>query len=358
MPTVLAINPGSATTKLGLFRDGKEVITKTLEHSGELHAADVSKEHDIEVRRSAVVGFLRENGIDISTIDAIACRGGILPPLESGTYVVDDEMVDYLIHRSPVDHPSNRAAPLGAELSMGKVPVFITDPVSVDEFWELSRISGIPQIERRSLLHALNMKAAARRVAQEMGKDLTDLNFVIVHLGGGISVGLQMEGRMVDVNNANDEGPFSPNRSGELPVGDVVEMAFSGKHSEKQLISRYTKQGGLFAYTGTDDLRKAFELSQNDNNVSQVIAAMAYQIAKEIGGMCAVAGGEIDAVVLTGGMAYSERFVEMIRSYVSRFALVTVEPGENELLSLVEGAERVLNGTERAKKLKEGVVRR
>ncbi len=358
MPTVLAINPGSTSTKLGLFRDRKAVVSASIDHKIGSDHKHMSREQEVDMRRKAILEFMKENGIEPDSLDAIACRGGILPSLKSGTYAVDQEMVDYLLYRSTVDHPSNLAAPIGTELSKGDIPVFITDPVSVDEFWEWSRLSGIPQIERRSLLHALNMKASARRVAEEMAKDIDDLNFVIVHLGGGISVGLQIKGKMVDVNNANDEGPFSPTRSGELPVGDVLEKAFSKEYSEKELVSRYTKRGGMLAYLGTEDLRRALALSRTDTYARRVVSAMAYQVAKEIGGMCAVAGGDIDAVVLTGGMAFSESFVGMIRSYVSRFALVIVEPGENELLALVEGAERVLNGDEEVKTLREGVLRK
>ncbi len=257
--------------------------------------------------------------------------------------------MDYLLHSSPVDHPSNLAAPIGFMISEGEIPVFITDPVSVDEFCQEARYSGLPQIPRVSRLHALNMRAAARQISEEFGRDLDSLNLVIAHLGGGISVGLQLRGRMVDVNNANDEGPFSPTRTGELPVGDVVKACFSGRFSQRELISRYTKEGGLKAYLGTDDFRKVMEMAESDAAAREVVEAMAYGIAKEIGGMCAVAGGKIDAIVLTGGMAYNSSFVELIKEYVSKFALVVIEPGENELLSLALGAQRVLAGVEEAK---------
>lgn len=353
MPRILIINPGATSTKLGIYENDEIIWKKNFEHSA--HTEDLlTPEEKVKIRAKEIEGLLSKEGFKIEEFDAIACRGGILPPLESGTYEVDEEMVDYLLHKTGVDHPSNLAAPIGRLLSRGNIPVYITDPVSVDEFWDEARLSGIPQIERRSLFHALNMKAVARKVAEEMGKPLEELNFVIAHLGGGISVGLQVKGKMVDVNNANDEGPFSPNRTGELPVGDVVEMAFSGKYTEKELLKRYTKQGGLLAYLGTDDLRKAMELAANDPKAELVIEGMAYQIAKEIGGMCAVAGGNIDAIILTGGMAYNSDFVEKIKSYVARFALVVVEPGENELLALAEGAKRVLTGKEKPKRFKVG----
>ncbi|HOY25396.1 MAG TPA: butyrate kinase, partial [Mesotoga sp.] len=350
---VLVINPGSTSTKIGVFEDSTLVLAESLKH---VKREDSPHDKGVASRADEIRSFLAVKEISLEQFDAIACRGGILPPMESGTYRVNEEMCQYLVHSSKMDHPANLAAPIGMELSRGSIPVFITDPVSVDEFSPEARYSGLPQIPRVSLLHALNMKAAARQVAAEFGRDLENLNLVVVHLGGGISVGLQLRGKMVDVNNANDEGPFSPTRSGELPVGSVVEACFSSGLSEKELLSRYTKAGGMVAYLGTDDLRIAMEMARSDEKAREVIEAMAYGIAKEIGGMCTVAGGQIDAIVLTGGMAYNGSFVEMIKGYVSRFALVVIEPGENELMSLALGAERVLSGVEKAKEFHLEVV--
>jgi len=256
-------------------------------------------------------------------------------------------MVQYLRYSSPVDHASNLAAVIAYDFSKesGK-PSYITDPISVDEFEPQARFSGFRDIERKSLLHALNMKAVARKVAGEIGKPYEECHFVIAHLGGGISIGAQKKGRMVDVNNANDEGPFSPERSGELPTGEVVKMAYSGEYDRKQLKRMFTKKAGLMAYLNTNDLRKAFEMAENDKHAAEVIEAMAYQIAKEIGGMCAVLHGEVDSIILTGGLAHSLRFVEMIKGYISSYALVAVVPGENELEALATGSLRVLRGEE------------
>lgn len=341
---ILAINPGSTSTKIAVFNNEHEVTKGAIQH----FTSQKNSEDDIRERAEEIISFLRDRDVQFD-FDAIACRGGILPPLESGTYRVNEKMVDFLLHHSEVDHPSNLAAPIGLLLSEGKIPVFITDPISVDEFCEEARLSGLPQLPRISRLHALNMKTAARQIAADLGKDVENLNLVIAHLGGGISVGLQLRGKMVDVNNATDEGPFSPTRTGELPVADLAEKCFSGEYTEKQLLDRYLKSGGLRAYLGTDDLRKALEMAESDSYAAMVVDAMVYQIGKEIGGMVALGGGSIDAIVLTGSIAYNAEIVEKIKSFVGKFALVVVEPGENELLSLALGSQRVLQGTEKAR---------
>lgn len=349
---ILVINPGSTSVKLGVFEGASQIFNATLEHA----QSEPESDGGITEKASEIRDFLQERGMNLEDFDAIACRGGILPPMESGTYLVDESMVDYLLHCSPVEHPSNLAAPIGFELARGEIPVFITDPISVDELSTEARYSGLPQIPRVSRLHALNMKAAARQVAGELARDVNSLNLVIAHLGGGVSVGLQLKGRMVDVNNANDEGPFSPTRSGELPVGDLAKMCFEGPYDQKELIKRYTKTGGLKAYLDTDDLREAMKIARDDSHAEEVVRAMAYGIAKEIGGMCAIAAGQIDAIVLTGGMAYNSKFTEMIKDFVGKFALVVIVPGENELLSLALGAQRVLCGAEKARQFKPEVV--
>ncbi len=267
--------------------------------------------------------------------------------MKSGTYLVNNEMTDYLKKITKVDHASNLAAIIAGDFASetGK-NAYITDPVSVDEFEEISRYSGLMEIERKSLFHALNMKSVARKIADEIGKKYEECNFVIAHMGGGISIGAQKSGKMIDVNNANDEGPFSPERSGGLPAGDVVKMAFSGEYSKKELKNMLTKRAGLTAYLNTNDLLEAFARAENDQKALEVIEAMAYQISKEIGAMCVVLKGKIDGIILTGGMANNIRFVEMIKGYVSSFGLVAVVPGENELEALATGTLRVLRGIE------------
>jgi len=352
---VLVINPGSTSTKISIFEDEGELLSRRIDHPAkELEKFDRLIEQ-LEYRKNAIIKAVEGAGFKIDDFDAIACRGGILPPLSGGTYVVNEEMVNYLIHESPVEHASNLAAVIGYELAKEKdIPVFITDPISVDEMIPEAKLSGIPDIERKSYGHYLNMKAVARQIAKEkFGKKYEELNFVVVHLGGGISVAAHRKGKVIDINNANDEGPFSPERTGELPVGDLAKMAFSGKFTKRELKKRYVGKGGLVAYLGTNDLREAMRRAEEgDEKAKLVIDAMAYQIAKEIVGMMAVLKGEVDAIILTGGMAHNERFVEMIRNYVERYAPVYVVAGEFEMLALAQGALRVLWGEEQAKQWK------
>ena len=358
---VLVINPGSTSTKIAVFEDEGEEFSKRIDHPvKELDRFDRLIDQK-SYRKEKILEALKRAGYDLEDFDAIACRGGILPPLEGGTYEVNEEMVNYLVNESPVEHASNLAAVIGYELAKqvkGKnIPVFITDPISVDEMIPEAKLSGIPEIERKSYGHYLNMKAVARKVARDkFGKSYDELNFVVVHLGGGISVAAFERGRVVDINNANDEGPFSPERTGELPVGDLVRKAFSGEFEKRELKRRYVGKGGLVAYLGTNDLRQAMEMAKEDERARLVIDAMAYQIAKEIGGMMAVLKGKVDGVILTGGMAHNEEFTMKISSYVERYAPVYVVAGEFEMLALAQGALRVLWGKEEAKKWsKEGM---
>ncbi len=347
MYKILSINPGSTTTKIGIFEDGILKLEKKVVHSPEQFEEYERIIEQKNIRKRDIMQFLEEVEEDIKEFDAFAARGGILPPLSSGTYLVNAEMVDYLENKSKVEHASNLAAVIAYDLACEcDKKAFITDPVSVDEFDDLSRLSGFRDIERRSLLHALNMKAVGRKIADEIGKNYEDCNFVIAHLGGGISIGAQRNGKMVDVNNANDEGPFSPERSGEMPIGDVVKMAYSGDYTKQELKRLFTKNSGLKAYLNTNDLLVAYEQAKSDPKALQVIEAMAYQIAKEIGGMCAVLQGKVDCIILTGGLAHSIDFVEMIKGYVSSFGLVAVVPGENELEALATGCLRVLKENE------------
>ncbi|HOO31832.1 MAG TPA: butyrate kinase [Thermotogota bacterium] len=347
MYKILSINPGSTSTKIGVFEDETLKLEKKVVHDKDQFEGLERIMEQKEIRERDIMLFLKEAGENIEDFDAFAARGGILPPLESGTYLVNEEMVDFLENKSKVDHASNLAAVIAFDLATGQnKKAYITDPVSVDEFDSLSRYSGLKDLERISLLHALNMKSVGRKIADEIGKPYDECNFVIAHLGGGISVGAQKNGKMIDVNNANDEGPFSPERSGEMPVGDVVKMAYSGDYTKQNLKRLFTKNSGLKAYLNTNDLLVAYEQAKTDPKALQVIEAMAYQIAKEIGGMCAVLQGKVDCIILTGGLAHSIDFVEMIKGYVSSFGLVAVVPGENELEALATGCLRVLKGEE------------
>lgn len=349
MYRILVINPGSTSTKIAVYEDEKCVFSERVEHNAEDLDRHPELMDQLEFRRRNIIERLERSGFKIADFSAIAARGGILPPVESGTYLVNEKMVHYLKHLSPVKHVSNLAAVIGYEFADGKIPVYITDPVSVDEMIPEARFSGIPEIERKSLSHALNIKAVCRKVALEFNKQFDQLNFVVAHLGGGISVAALKEGRIIDVNNANDEGPFSPERTGELPVGDVARLCFSGKYTKDELKRKFIGKGGLVAYLGTNDLREALKMAQNNKKADLIVEAMAYQISKEIGGMCAVLCGAVDAIVLTGGMAYSTDFVDRIKSYIYRFAPIFVVPGEFEMEALAFGALRVLRGQERFK---------
>jgi butyrate kinase len=347
---ILVINPGSTSTKVAIFCDETCEFKKTIEHSVEELSQFNRVIEQYEMRKKAIMDSINEAGYKIEKFDAIAARGGILEPVESGTYLIDENVANYLKYESKVDHASNLAPVIAFEISKEyNIPAFLTDPVSVDEFSELARFSGIKELQRKSLSHALNMKTVGRKVAKELGKKYEECNFVIAHLGGGISVSAHEKGKMIDVNNANDEGPFSAERTGELPVGDVVKLAFSGKYTKSELKKRYTKQGGLVAYLGTNNLREILEKAKTDPKVELVLKAMVLQIAKEIGGMCTVLKGQVDAIILTGGMTKNPEFVEMIKEYISKFALVMVVPGENEMEGLAFGALKALKGEIRPK---------
>ena len=347
MKKILVINPGSTSTKVSLFTDDILSRETALEHPLSELAQYKTIMEQRELRKNSVLKFMKENNINIQDLSAIAARGGILPPLCSGTYTVSQSMVEYLQNECPVDHASNLAAVIAWEISENKIPVYITDPISVDEFIDESRVSGMKEITRKSMVHALNIKMVARKACEEIGKEYLQSNLIIAHLGGGISIAAQYKGRIIDVNNANEEGPFSPERSGELPVGDVAKIAFSGKYDRRTLKKRFVGNGGLIGYLGTNDLREAFKMAQNDKNAGLVIDAMAYQICKEIGAMATVLKGDVDAVVITGGLAYSQTFMEKIKKRISKLGLVMVFPGSYEMQALASGALRVLNGEEK-----------
>lgn len=359
MPTaqyILAINPGSTSTRLALYRNGEPVELchlANIQHSTDELAqfANISDQYDYRLR--AVESFLERHGEP--NLAVVVGRGGLLKPIPSGTYLVDDAMVADLQQGVQGEHASN----LGGLLARGiadprQVPAFIVDPVSVDEFTPLARLSGLPQIPRRSLGHALNIRAVARRVAASMGKGLAETNFVVAHLGGGISIAPVQQGRILDYNDANQAGPFSPERAGSLPVGDVVTLAFSGKYTLPQLRKLFNGQSGLVGYLGSNDARSAVARAERgDAQAAMVLEAMAYQIAKEIGAMATVLFGQVDAIILTGGLAYSTYLTKRIVEHVNYIAPVRVEPGEDEMLALAEGARLVLSGREKAALYKE-----
>lgn len=352
MYRVLTINPGSTSTKIGVYDEEEPVFVKTLYHSADELKPFPRIADQYAFRRDTVLGALAEAGIDLHTLQAIVGRGGILPPIESGVYRVNQKMIDYLHSPAEREHASNLGALIAHEIATQvSVPAFIVDPVSVDEFDPIARISGLPEIERRSLSHALNLKAAARRAAKELGRPYQQLNLVVAHMGGGISVSPHRQGRMVDVNQALDgTGPFSPERTGGLPIGDLMRLCYSGQYTYDQLFRKCVGQGGLVAHLGTNDAREVQKrIAAGDEHARLVYEAMAYQIAKEIGGMAAVLKGEVDAIVLTGGLAFSQMLTDWISERVKWIAPVLLYPGEDELLAMAQGALRVLHGEEDAR---------
>jgi butyrate kinase len=295
---------------------------------------------------------LDEQGVRLDSLDAVVGRGGILRPIPSGTYLVSEKMLDELRHPKEREHASNLGAIIADEIAQrAGVPAFIVDPVCVDEFDEIARISGLSEIERRSLSHALNLKVAARRVARELGKRYDEVNLVVAHLGGGISVSAHRRGRMIDVNQALDgTGPFAPERAGGLPVGDVIRLCYSGRYTYEEMSKKIAGRGGLVAHLGTNDARQVERrIEEGDQHARLIYQAMAYQIAKEIGLMATVLKGDVDAIVLTGGLARSDMLVDWIVERVEWIAPAMIYPGEDEMLAMAQGALRVLRGQEEAR---------
>ncbi len=349
---ILTINPGSTSTKIAIFDDEKLVIEETLRHSAEEIGKFEKLFDQYEFRKNIILEILNEKGINITKLNAVVGRGGLLKPISGGTYSVNEKMIDDLKVGVLGEHASNLGGVIANEIaSQLNIPAFIVDPVVVDEMDEVARVSGMSELERKSIFHALNQKAVARRASQELGKSYDELNFIVAHLGGGISVGAHKKGKVVDVNNALDgEGPFSPERTGGLPVGDLAKMCFSGKYTLADIKKKIKGNGGLVAYLGTNDGREVVKMIENgDKNAELVYKAMAYQVAKEIGSCAAVLEGEVDGIILTGGIAYDKDFVDWVSDRVSFITKVFVYPGEDELIALAQGGLRVLRGEEEAK---------
>ncbi|MFZ5353854.1 MAG: butyrate kinase [Bacillota bacterium] len=348
---LLVINPGSTSTKVAIFRNGENVVQKNLSHSAEELSKFEKITDQYEYRSTMILDWLEEEGISAQSLSAVVGRGGLLKPMPSGTYIVTDAMIEDLKIGVQGEHASNLGGIIAKSIAdKESIPSFIVDPVAVDEFEDVARISGMPELPRRSLVHALNIRAVGRRAARDMGKRLEEVNFVIAHLGGGISIAPLKNGRIIDVNNANEGGPFSPERAGGLPVGEIIKMCYSGKYTQAEMKKKTVGQAGLVGYLGTNDARDVIKMIENgDKKAELIFDAMAYQIAKEIGSMAAVLMGKVDAIVLTGGIAYSQLLCEKISRKVGFVAPVKVYAGEDEMLALAEGAQRILNGEETAK---------
>lgn len=345
----LIINPGSTSTKIGVFEDENLLFEETLRHSTE----EISRYDTIvdqkDFRKKIITDFLASKNCDLKSFDVIVGRGGMLKPIPGGTYAVTDKLLADLKVGVQGQHASNLGGILAKELAdeIG-VPSYIVDPVVVDELMPSSRLSGVPELPRRSVFHALNQKAVAKRYAKEHGKKYEDLNLIVVHMGGGVSVGAHLNGRIVDVNNALDgEGAFSPERAGGVPSGDLVKMCFSGKYTQQEVTKKLVGNGGFNAYIGSNDARDLEKLVQEgDEHAKLVQDAFHQQVAKDIGAMSTVLCGKVDQIILTGGIAYSKHTCAELEKRAGFIAPFTVYPGEDELLALAQGALRVMNGEE------------
>ncbi|CEI74216.1 butyrate kinase [Romboutsia hominis] len=349
---ILTINPGSTSTKIAVFDNEDLVFEKTLRHSSEEIGKYEKISDQFEFRKTVIEDALTEGGIKTSDLDAVVGRGGLLKPIEGGTYIVNEAMIDDLKVGVLGEHASNLGGIIAKEIGdTVNVPSYIVDPVVVDEMDDVARISGSEDIDRKSIFHALNQKATARRAAKELEKEYFDCNFIVAHMGGGISVGAHEKGKVIDVANALDgEGPFSPERSGGLPVGDLVKMCFSGKYTQDEIKKKIKGNGGLVGYLNTNDGREVeSRIEVGDEKAKLVYEAMAYQVSKEIGSCASVLKGNVDAILLTGGIAYSKMFTGMIKERVNFISDVKVYPGEDEMIALAQGGLRVLNKEEEPK---------
>jgi butyrate kinase len=350
---VLAINPGSTSTKFALFLNEQALFVGNLRHSDAEMAPFRNRPilEQQEFRSAQIEAALTEAGSDISELSAVVGRGGLLPPLASGTYEVNAEMLEELRLALRGEHASNLGAYLARALAdKAGVKAYIVDPVSVDEWPEIARLSGTALLQRQSLSHALNSKAVAKRYARERGKAYQSLRLIVAHLGSGISVSAHDSGRMVDATNSREEGAFSTERAGGVPAMQMLDLYFSGKYTKSQIEGLLCRDGGLQSYLGTKDLVEIERrVASGDERAATVFDSMAYQIAKEIGAMAAVLCGRVDAILFTGGMAHSERLVSALSARVKWIAPITIYAGEDELQALAEGALRVLRGEEQAR---------
>lgn len=347
---ILTINPGSTSTKIALFKDNELEFEQVLRHPAE-ELKQFSKLIDqYEYRKEKIINFLEEKNITLKDLDAISCRGGLIGPIPSGTYTINDSLFTRL--STDVVHASNLAGIIGYNLSkeLG-IPSYITDPVTVDEMAPIAKVTGIPGIERKSKFHALNQKAIARRAAKQLNRKYDESNFIVIHIGGGISIGAHEKGKVIDVNNVIDgDGPMAPTRAGSIPVEAVIDLCFSGKYTRTELKEYVSQRAGLTDYLGTSDVRDVQEMMEQGNEQAKMLyEAMAYQICKNVGAMATVLKGKIDAIVVTGGVAYSKQFIRLLKERIDFLGEVIVIPGEEEMLALAEGALRVLTGEEEAK---------
>lgn len=347
----LIINPGSTSTKIGVFEDETLLFEETLRHSTEEIAQYASIVDQKDFRKQIILDLLKEKDFDIRSLQVIVGRGGMLKPIPGGTYAVSDDLLHDLKIGKQGQHASNLGGILAREIGdeIG-VSSYIVDPVVVDELMPIARYSGVPELPRTSVFHALNQKAVAKRYAKEKGVSYESLNLIVVHMGGGVSVGAHEKGRVIDVFNALDgDGAFSPERAGAVPSGALIRMCFSGEYTEKEVYKKIVGGGGFNAYLGTNDMRDVAKMiDEGDTHADEVREAFILQVCKNIGSMSCVLKGKVDAIIVTGGIAYNKAVVDKMEERAGFIAPFTVYPGEDELLALAQGALRVLNGEEKA----------
>lgn len=350
---ILTINPGSTSTKVSIFKNNELVFEQVLRHPAEELNAYATLLDQYEYRKEQIESFLEEKGIKLTDLNAISCRGGLIGPIPSGTYTIDEALFTRL--STNVVHASNLAGIIGYNMAKElNIPAYITDPVTVDEMAPIAKVTGIPGVTRKSKFHALNQKAVARRAAKQLNKRYDESNFIVVHIGGGISIGAHELGKVVDVNNVIDgDGPLAPTRAGSIPVESVIDLCFSGEYKSAQEFKEFVSQrAGLTAYLGTSDVRDVQDMMEQGNEEAKMLyEAMAYQISKNVGAMATVLRGKVDAIVITGGVAYSKQFIRLLKERIDFIGQVIIIPGEEEMLALAEGALRVLKGEEVAKTL-------
>ncbi|MGL5692680.1 MAG: butyrate kinase [Peptostreptococcaceae bacterium] len=346
---ILAINPGSTSTKVSVYDDENPILIKSITHKAE----EIDKYDEIyeqyEMRKDLILRELKNNDIDIKSINAIVARGGLLPPVKSGAYLVNKEMVNRLKYNPVIEHVSNLAAIIAYEIGKEiNVNSYIYDSVSVDEFTDVARISGLKDMDRICVGHTLNCRATAIKYSKIIAKEYNQLNLIVAHLGGGITIQLHEKGKIVDIVT-DDEGPFSSNRSGRLPLKKVINECYSNKYSQKEMNAMIRGKGGIYSYLNTiDTIEVEKKIEQGDLYAKLIYDAMAYQISKGIGELATVVDGNIDAIILTGGVSYSTRMTNMIKNKVGFISKIEIIAGENELEALTFGALRVLKGEEKA----------
>jgi len=353
---ILAINPGSTSTKIAVFMNGKSIFLKTIRHSSEEIAKFEKVTDQFQFRKDIILKELIAAEIVIDKIKIIVGRGGLLKPIESGIYEVNERMIADLKFSHLGEHASNLGGLIAHDIaqSLPDAKAYIANPIVVDELQDVARIAGHPNFQRVSIFHALNQKAIARTYAKSINKKYQDINLIVAHLGGGISVGAHKKGRVIDVNNAlNGEGPFSPERSGTLPAFQLAQLCFSGEYTLDEVQKMITGKGGLVALLGTNDAQSVENRAKEGDAEAKLIQdAMSYQIGKEIGSCATVLKGDVDAIILTGGIAYNKALVEYVKEMVSFIAPVIVYPGEDEMKSLAMNGLMVLNGEVEAKEYK------